>query len=91
MGQTHGIETPLYDTDIANQKQTAQAEDFMGEHNILSPEKLIALAEENTPEARERLMEIAEKFDLPFDDSISQREMVDRIILAMDSEDAPNM
>ncbi len=91
MGQTNGVNTPLYDNDLANQKETAQAEDFMSGHNILSPDQLIALAEENTPESREQLMEISEKFDIPFADPVVARELVDKIILAMDGEDAPNM
>jgi hypothetical protein len=91
MAQTHGVETPLYDPDVANQKQNAQAENFMSDYDILSPAKLIALSEEGTPEAIEQLMAIEEKFDIPFDAAMSPRARVDRIILAMDSEDAPNM
>jgi hypothetical protein len=91
MGETNGISTPLYDNDIANQKQNRHAEDFMQYHNILSPEQLINLAEQGTPESREQLLEIAEKYDVPASEALSFREIVDRIILAMDNEDAPNM
>ncbi len=91
MAETNGISTPLYDDDIANQKQNRQAEEFMQYHDILSPQQLIDLAERDTPESRERLLEIAEKYDIPFHESMNVREIVDRIILAMDNQDAPNM
>jgi hypothetical protein len=91
MGQTNGISTPLYDNDTANQKQNRHAEDFMQYHDILSPQQLIDLADQDTPESRERLLEIAEKYDIPFHESMNIREIVDKIILGMDNQDSPNM
>ena len=72
-----------------NEEQTLvqQASEWLEEQGELSDEQLQALAEEDTPEALERLRALAEKHDIPRDESMSAMDLVDHIKFAMEQEE----
>lgn len=90
---TNGVETPFEDPNrqLSNeQRLTKQAADFYNDYDVLSPEQLIELSQDQSPEGRSMLAEIAERYDIPMSPGSDPQEVVQKIIVAMDSDDSPN-
>jgi hypothetical protein len=64
--------------------------EFMNDHDALSPDALEKLAAEGTPEAWERLRVLADEYDIIVDDSTDPQEIIQKIRQAMDSMDEPD-
>ncbi len=93
--ETHGVETAFYDRSSVTEhtednQQLQHANDVLNEYNTFSPGDLEKLAQDDSFEGREKLKEIAEKYDIPVDDGTSSDSIIGRIINAMNSQDAPN-
>jgi len=92
---THGVDTAFYDRSGAtpmteDNQQLQHANDILNEYNVFSPGDLQKLALDQSIEGREKLKEIAEKYDIIVDDGVSSQEIVDIIINRMNSQDAPD-
>ena len=88
---TDGVETPFNDPSAGlttDQLQVKHSEDFLNDQDVLSPEQLYELAADNNPEAREMLMALAEKYDIPLAGDFDARMVVETIVVAMDSQDS---
>ncbi|GAC1413276.1 MAG: hypothetical protein NVSMB66_4770 [Candidatus Doudnabacteria bacterium] len=99
MGQTNGVETPFNDkadtTQAQNEdnRQLDHAADFLSANGILTPDELTELsleAKAGSYEARVRLFEIADHYDISYSDNDDPTRLVNEIIVKMDSQDANN-
>jgi len=94
MTQTNGTDTPFNDDDSKTSQEDSReirhAEDNFSEHNMLSSAELEALLQDNTPEGLEKIRELAEQYDIPFEGS-TPAEIINRIQVMSASTDASYM
>ena len=90
MGLTNGTDTPFDDKVTDDQRVIANAEENLGEYNMVTPAELEELQGDGSPEAIERLRSLAEQFDIPFEGHTAE-DIVNRIRSALDNQDAPYM
>jgi hypothetical protein len=90
MGLTNGTATPFEDTLNDSEKEVGQAEDTLGEYNMLSRDELQKISEDTSPEGIERLQLLADQYDVPFEGHTPQQ-IIERIASIQDSQDASYM
>ncbi len=61
--------------------------EFLNDHDALSPNALEKLANDGTPESWERLRVLADEYDIVVDDGTDPQEIVQKIRQAMDNMD----
>ncbi len=60
---------------------------FLSDHDRPSTSELEDLAQQQTPEAREALVSLAEEYDVSVDDATSPRDIAEKVRQAMDSSE----
>ena len=67
------------------------ADEFLDDHGEPDADTITALEHDDAPEAHERLLELAERYNIPHASGMSASELSDAIQLAMDQEDAEQL